>query len=223
MLKTQKNILAVVLVGNFLASFALAVDGSAPWNPYSDANCNRDRQSVPVRHTPPSRHEQEYMRNRHEYPRGLYGARVVNVGVGTRQLDPSRCRVRVSLGRQIVTGTAECRYLDDQILRYTRSLWSISRYRNVSHHHYNAYINTVNHLNTLKVKRNQSAANLMRLQAALARVDYKLRSKSRTQIVISMRNHLKRSYVPSSYLRDKAIAYVLNNPELIGTTVQINF
>jgi hypothetical protein len=223
MFKTQKNILAAVLVGNFLASFALAVDGSAPWNPYSDANRGPNHQSVGVGKAHNSRHTQGYVRNRDQYPNGLYGDRVVDTVVASRRLDPARCRVRVGLSRRIVTATAECRYLDAQLLQYSRRLWSISRYRNASRKHYNAYLNVLSHFNALKVRRNQSASNLMSLQGALARIDHKLRSNTNTRIIISMRNHLKRSYVPSSYMRDKAVAYVLDNPELIGTTVHLNF
>jgi hypothetical protein len=223
MFKTQKNILVAVLVGNFLASFALAVDGSAPWNPYSDTNRGPNPQSAPVGRAQNSPHMQGYVRNRGQYPNGLYGTRVVNTVVASRRLDPARCRVRVDLNRRIATATAECRYLDAKILQYSRSLWSISRYRNASREHYNAYLNVLNHLNALKVRRNQSASNLMSLRGALARVDHKLRSNTNTRIIISMRNHLKRSYVPSRYLRDKAVAYVLEHPELIGTTVHLNF
>jgi hypothetical protein len=171
----------------------------------------------------PSLAVQRYLRNREEYPNGPYGTRVVNVTIAAERLDPANCRPKQRLDRQIVETVAECRYLDDQIARYTRSLWAISRYKHASRVHYNAYLDLIEQLGDLKLKRNGSASRRIKLQAALQQIAYRFRSPRKTQVIWYVHNHLRRTYVPTSYLQQRALAYVLDNPAVIGTTVQLNF
>jgi len=239
MTKTRMNTLIAVLAGNFLASFAAAGapkggyrSSKLPHNPYWGPNPQsaplddpvRDRARKPVNiGTRPSPAMQRYLENRHEYPNGPYGTRVVSAVIAAKQLTPDKCRPLQHLHSKIAEVDAQCRAIDHQIARYTRAMWMISRYKHVSKEHYNAYADVVSKLGDLKVTRNAWVSRRMHLEAARRKIGYRFRSPRQTRIIWYIHNHLKRTYVPSSYLQQKALQYVMSNPDVIGTTVQLNF
>jgi hypothetical protein len=118
---------------------------------------------------------------------------------------------------------SECRKVDEQIARYTRSAWSLSRNIHASTAHYNAYVDVLGQINQLKIKRNELTSKRMKLQAALGQIMYKLQRPKDTPVIWRIRNHNKRTYIPRGYLYRKAVEYVINNPSVIGTTVQLDF
>jgi hypothetical protein len=238
--KTRNSILAAVLVGSFLAGFASAATPTGnqrnhplPYNPYVGPNPqsmpmnDNTRRPAPRRPmaigTPHAPEIDRWLRARHEYPTGPYGTRVIKVAVSSKQINPANCRPKAHLEWQISQAISQCQGVDNQIARYTRSLWSISRSVHVSRAHYNAYANVLQQLQNLKFKREALVASRTKLQNSLRQINYKLRTTRGTQVIWHIHNHNKRTYVPTGYLQRKAVQYVTNNPSVIGTTVQLNF
>jgi len=240
MTKTRINILAAVIVGSFLASFASAQTqgrGSGsnllPYNPY----VGRTPRPMPVndntRKVSPRRpmtigttrtpEIDRYIRDRHEYPRGPYGTRIVKTMVSAKQINPANCRPKAHLEWQISQVMSECRKVDEQTARYTRSVWALSRSIHVSKAHYNAYVDVLGRINQLKLTRNGLVSKRTKLQTALRQIMYRLQRPRNTQVIWRIRNHNKRTYVPAGYLHRKAVQYVIDNPSVIGTTVQLDF
>jgi hypothetical protein len=221
------SILAAVIASNFLASLAFAVDGSAPWNPYCDANRTPNRQSRP--HGSGSRsnanHEalKRYNRNPRQYPEGPNGKRIVGVAFRPEHLNPANCRPLIALNRQIATTAAQIQQLDDMIRQYTQSLWLIAQYKNASQAHYNAYVYLSKQLNNTNALRHNASGALRDLQVARNRIVAKFATRKPTRLVWCVRNHLKRTYVPTNILHQKALQYILDHPELMGTTIRLYF
>jgi len=143
--------------------------------------------------------------------------------VSAKQINPAQCRPKAHIQWQISQAMSECRKVDDQIARYNRSLWALSRSIRVSTAHYNAYVDVLGRINQLKLQRNGLVSKRIKLQAALSQIMYKLQRPKNTQVIWHIRNHHKRTYVPVGYLHRKAVQYVIDNPDVIGTTVQLNF
>ncbi len=229
MTKTRISILAAVIASNFLASFAFGVDGSAPWNPYCDVPKGpkgpnpQSRPLGPARRAPGTPEAvQRYIRNRQQYPNGPYGKRIVEVSISPRQLNPAQCRPLMQLDYQIAATTTHIRSLDAYIHQYTQRIWLIARYKNASREHYNAWRNLANTINMLHAQRNSAAGALRNLKASKYHMAARFSTRRSTRIIVNVHNHLKRSYIPTSHILQQARQHVLDNPELIGTTVHIN-
>jgi len=241
--KTRISILAVVLFASLTAGFASARTpggGSSkirlPFNPYHHYS-GPNPQATPIGDntrqlssrkpmtigTPRAPEIDRYIRDRHEYPNGPYGTRVVKAAVSAKQINPANCRPKAHLEWQISQTMSECRKVDEQLARYNRSLWALSRSIRVSQAHYNAYVDVLGRINELKLARNGLVSRRMKLQATLSQIMYKLQRPKDTQVIWRIRNHNKRTYVPAGYLQRKAVQYVIDNPSVIGTTVQLNF
>jgi hypothetical protein len=220
MTKTRISILAAVIASNFLASFALAVDGSSPWNPYSDPPGRINGTGDGAKPIPQA--VQRYNRNPKQYPSGPYGRRIVEVSVAARQLNPAECRPLMQLDYKIAAAIADIRSIDNYINEYTRRIWLIARYKSASREHLNAWRNLANTLDMLHKQRYTATASLRNLQASRYHMAAKFSSGRPTRVIINVRNHLKRSYIPTSHFLKDARQHVLANPELIGTTVYLN-
>jgi len=216
MTKTRMNILTAVLVGNFLASFAFAVDGSTPWNPYCDTNRNPSRTTTPEAVA-------RYNGNPREYPRGPYGPRIVSVDFRPGSLNAANCRPLAVLNQQEANIRAEIVRLDNSIGQYTRRLWPAAQYRTTSPAHRKAYTDLSSLLNNTRTMRNYAAASLRNIQITRNRIAARFSTRRPTRLTWFVRNHLKRTHIPTHVLQRRAAQHLLDNPELIGSNVSLYF
>ncbi|MDP6636682.1 MAG: hypothetical protein QGG42_17420 [Phycisphaerae bacterium] len=225
MLKTRTNILAAALIVNLLATFALA-DRTLIWNPAWGPK-PKTGQSEKIKKliigTRPTPEVQRYLNHPEQYPNGPYGARIVSVTITRNQLNPSASRPLANLDAKLTPAATECRRLDDLILQYSRRMWSAAQYKHASRAHFEAYVNLAADLGDLRVQRNRAGATLRALQTERYNMARRFSSPRPTLLIWRVSNHLKRAYVPTHYLQDKARAYVNDHPELIGSTIRLYF
>ena len=80
-----------------------------------------------------------------------------------------------------------------------------------------------NWLHALRAYRANVANAIRNMQYDQQQLTRQFQSPRPTRLIWNVRNHLKRSHIPTRALEAKAIEYITNNPHLIGTTVRLYF
>lgn len=194
-----------------------AEDGTLPWNPYHAGG------SAPPKGLNSGPPIPEDWLDREEYPEGPYGTRVVRAVVTRDALRARPTRTELQLYAEVRDLDAWRQELDGRLRDAERRLASIEPMKHASQDHLEAWLD-VRDLAWAIAREREACRG--RLDAAVVRLEQlrrDLESVGDTTVVWHLPKPQERTFVPRSYLEQKAVEWVRDNPGEAGREVHLRF
>jgi len=159
----------------------------------------------------------------HEYPQGPNGPRIVEVVLSQQELTRARNQLLGRVQAKVRATSADLRTAQDRIADRRQRLRWIEPYRNASPEHFDTWSSLYDEVQDLDDFIVEAEKYLGRCRAYENYVRRLFSNPRPTRVFVTVLNHRNRQYVPTSYLRIKAVEHVQANAERVGSTLRMNF
>lgn len=161
--------------------------------------------------------------DREEYPQGPNGPRYVHIKLNNHDLRAVASRM-ADKGRAVDGQYRQAINNYDRAIRdYSQRLGSLEMSRHQSREHFVAHLDMRSYVSKLTQTRERLRQQQIAARNWFSGMGNYIARASQTTVVWNVRNHRNRGYVPASYLKEKAIKYLVDHHDRIGRTTRINF
>lgn len=203
-----------------VAPTALASD--LPYNPYSGPRRPRtESDREPVRGMRTARRLPQL--DSREYPQGRRGPRHVHVEIGSAEREAIARLIIERARRHDQDYRLGLKNHDRAIRDYGQRLAAMQMNRNDSREDFSRWLDFRAYVERLTQTRDQIRADQMKARDYYRSLVKQIRHSGSTIVVWNVQNHQNRVYVPTDYLRRKAIGYLAKHLDRLGHTTRLNF
>ncbi|MFH0947291.1 MAG: hypothetical protein V2A76_19045 [Planctomycetota bacterium] len=214
--------LSLRLVPLFALLFsAPAMAGNDVWYPVNPYHGRASFDKPPVERPRATQPLPNYQWN--EYPNGPNGPRVVKIVLSHDDLLRAENRMLDGLLADEREAALELRRAEDVVFGLSQRLSRLAPFRQASRQHYETWIDLVDEKNRFDAHATEVRRFLENCRLFQENLHRMLSRPQPTTVVVNVRNHQNREYIPTDYLRQKAIEHVLANPEGAGETLRLEF
>lgn len=160
---------------------------------------------------------------RQEYPNGPNGSRVVKIILSHHDLLTAENRMLNGVLANERAAAEDLRRTGDAVYDRSQRVRWLAPLRHDSIEQYQAWVDLTAEVNRLEAHAADLRNYLERCRQFKENLRRQLSRPQPTTVVWNVRNHQNREYVPTDYLRNKAIEHLLANPLAVGTTLRLNF